>query len=164
MNNQESIENNNINIEEKRKYSLEYFDFLFQNIELFIKNIDIIKSNDKYYNLLGIRCICVLMYTGADTKPITLGDLLLLYINENDYSLDCDCGNKAYIYNFGGSPLSGSIVDWYAKCPKCRKTISKRNYKNDKGRKLFCVNNYKKNEVKSNDINILKELVDKIKK
>lgn len=53
--------------------------------------------------------------------PIYIGTMLKLWANENKWlTYPCECGYKAFIYSFAGSPLSGTTVISY-KCVHCHK-------------------------------------------
>ena len=53
--------------------------------------------------------------------PICIGTMLRLWTNEYKWlTYPCVCGNKAFIYSFAGSPLSGTTSISY-KCVHCHK-------------------------------------------
>lgn len=54
-------------------------------------------------------------------QPIRIGTMLRLWANENKWlTYPCECGHKAFIYSFAGSPLSGTTAISY-KCVYCHK-------------------------------------------
>ena len=54
-------------------------------------------------------------------QPICIGTMLRLWANENEWlTYQCECGHKAFIYSFAGSPLSGTTSISY-KCIHCHK-------------------------------------------
>lgn len=54
-------------------------------------------------------------------QPIFIGTMLRLWANENKWlTYPCECGHKAFIYSFAGSPLSGTTSISY-KCVHCHK-------------------------------------------
>ena len=54
-------------------------------------------------------------------QPICIGTMLRLWANENEWlTYQCECGHKAFIYSFAGSPLSGTTSISY-KCVYCHK-------------------------------------------
>ena len=54
-------------------------------------------------------------------QPIRIGTMLRLWATGNKWlTYSCECGHKAFIYSFVGSPLSGTTVISY-KCVHCHK-------------------------------------------
>ena len=84
-----------------------HLDVLCQNIPLLLANIDTVMQNKEYF-------FCTLPQVFASTAfygpngLIPLGVLLQLW-RDGEMKTECpSCRGDLYIYNFGGSPLSGS--------------------------------------------------------
>lgn len=55
------------------------------------------------------------------SQPIRIGTMLKLWATGNKWlTYPCECGHKAFIYSFAGSPLSGTTAISY-KCVHCHK-------------------------------------------
>ncbi len=93
------------------------------NLELIIANADLIMKRPEFlyirHNWMQIGGI----YVGS--KYIPLGVLLKLWQSDKWIGECPDCGGRAYIYEAGGSPLSGSHYR-HAICPVCRELVNSR--------------------------------------
>lgn len=99
------------NLAEKRIWS-PYID----NIELLYEHRNEILAHKEW----AMATIPLKVYMVC--QPICIGTMLRLWANENEWlTYQCECGHKAFIYSFAGSPLSGTTSISY-KCIHCHKT------------------------------------------
>ena len=85
------------------------------NIELLYKHKEEILAH-KDWAMAAIPLKVYMVY-----QPIRIGTMLRLWENENKWlTYLCECGHKAFIYSFAGSPLSGTTSISY-KCVHCHK-------------------------------------------
>lgn len=98
------------NLTEKRIWS-PYID----NIELLYEHRNEILAHKEW----AMATIPLKVYMVC--QPICIGTMLRLWANENEWlTYQCECGHKAFIYSFAGSPLSGTTSISY-KCIHCHK-------------------------------------------
>lgn len=82
-------------------------DALCQNIPLLLANIDTVMQNKEYFFCTILQVFASTAFYGPN-GPIPLGVLLQLW-RDGEMKTECpSCQGELYIYNFGGSPLSGS--------------------------------------------------------
>lgn len=85
------------------------------NIELLYKHKEEILAH-KDWAMAAIPLKVYMVY-----QPIGIGTMLRLWANGNKWlTYPCECGHKAFIYSFAGSPLSGTTSISY-KCVHCHK-------------------------------------------
>ena len=85
------------------------------NIELLYKHKEEILAH-KDWAMAAIPLKVYMVY-----QPIRIGTMLRLWANGNKWlTYSCECGHKAFIYSFAGSPLSGTTSISY-KCVHCHK-------------------------------------------
>lgn len=85
------------------------------NIELLYKHKEEILAH-KDWAMAAIPLKVYMVY-----QPIRIGTMLRLWANGNKWlTYPCECGHKAFIYSFAGSPLSGTTSISY-KCVHCHK-------------------------------------------
>ena len=83
------------------------------NIELLYKHREEILAR-KYWAMAAIPLKVYMV-----CQPIRIGTMLSLWANGNKWLIyPCECGHKAFIYSFAGSPLSGTTSISY-KCVHC---------------------------------------------
>ncbi len=93
------------------------------NLELIMANADLIMRRPGFFYIRHGWMQIGGIYVGA--KYIPLGVLLKLW-QSGSWIGECpDCGGRAYIYEAGGSPLSGSHY-CHAVCPACREIVNSR--------------------------------------
>jgi hypothetical protein len=108
--------------EMRNKLIDKYRSLLLGNIELLLNRYDFILTEEKYRNLYALSSFSTEMYAGKSCD-LSLGDILALWKNDKNLSIGCTCGSKAYIYHFGGNPMSGVVFHWWAYCPHCSHTL-----------------------------------------
>ena len=107
---------------ETKKIRDERFNLFYPNIPLFWRNREMILKKTRYYSIVAPEDFYGMMYVAAGRLKITLGELLQIWKNEVIFSTECpNCGGKAVVYRFGGSPLSGTIFEKKTICLKCGK-------------------------------------------
>ncbi len=90
------------------------------NLKLILANADLVMERPEFFYIRHSWMQIGGIYVGS--KNIPLGVLLKLW-QSGKWLGDCpDCGGKAYIYEAGGSPLSGSHYR-HAVCPVCREIV-----------------------------------------
>ena len=87
------------------------------HIPLFVEKHEDILQNPRFYSIIAPRSFYEGMFIGSGV--ITLGEMLLLWKNESVFTHECNCGGRAVVYRFVGSPLSGSCVA-FCFCLQCR--------------------------------------------
>lgn len=110
--------------EEKIRREKEIFDSFYPYIPLFWKKKELILKDPRYYSIRTPKFFMGLAYFGG-CNSITLGELLMMWQNENDLVFTCTCGGKSVCFQFGGSPLSGT--EWISQtiCLECEKIDKK---------------------------------------
>jgi hypothetical protein len=107
--------------EDNRKRK-ELFDSFYPYIPLFWANRKMILNEPRYYSIVAPNHFYGAMYICPNNPIVTLGELLRIWENEKLFSIECEeCGGKAVVYRFSGSPLSGSIFERKNICTKCAK-------------------------------------------
>jgi hypothetical protein len=96
------------------------FDSFYPYIPLFWKKKELILKDPRYYSIRTPKFFMGLAYFGG-CNSITLGELFMMWQNENDLIFTCTCGGKTVCFQFGGSPLSGT--EWISQtiCLECEK-------------------------------------------
>ena len=103
--------------ERKRK---EIYDSFYPNIPLFWKNKEMILKEPRYFSIKTPFYFMGAAYIGASTA--TLGELLRIWEYEPVFSTKCTkCGGKSLVFNFSGSPLSGTLGLCENICLECGK-------------------------------------------
>jgi hypothetical protein len=98
--------------EASAKAAEESVKLFYSCIPLFVKKQEVILRNPLFYSVLAPDGFC--------NHRTTLGELLLIWKHEPDFSLECECGGKAVIDHCGGFPSSGTC--WVSGvCLRCGK-------------------------------------------
>lgn len=100
--------------EKERKTEIIWSPYI-DNIELLYKHREeIITRKDWTMAAIPLKVYMV-------SQPIRIGTMLRLWATGNKWlTYPCECGHKAFIYSFAGSPLSGTTAISY-KCVHCHK-------------------------------------------
>jgi hypothetical protein len=107
---------------EKKRIRDERFNLFYPNISLFWDNREMILKEPRYYSIIAPEHFYGMMYVLSGNPKVTLGELLQMWENEEDLSVECNaCGGKSVVYRFGGSPLSGTIFEKKTICLQCGK-------------------------------------------
>ena len=105
--------------EEKARDFKERCDLFYPHIPLFWEKRDIILQEPRFYSIKSPDIFCGGYLIGG--SQITLGEMLKLYQYEPVFSVQCECGGRAFIYYFTGSPLSGSLYRVSYICLRCER-------------------------------------------
>lgn len=92
---------------------------LLENIASLLANKDKILESKRYRNVLVLNSFGGTSLSGPfDNSVITLGEIIKIWDAEPEFSEQCKCGGKSYVYSYGGSPLSGGTARNF-KCIDC---------------------------------------------
>ncbi len=107
--------------EESEEEACKNRQLLCDNIELFLANAELILNTPEYYQIRHSWSYIGSSYIGSRNIPLGL----FLQLWQNDLCLgECPhCNGKAYIFQAGGSILSG-YYHYNAVCPACREIVS----------------------------------------
>ena len=98
---------------------------------------------DPRYNIVRAPIFFMgLAYVGG-RNLITLGELFMMWQNEDDLVFTCTCGGKSVCFKFGGSPLSGT--EWISQtiCLTCFAIDRKGGLRSPLHAKIAVVRKYK---------------------
>lgn len=81
----------------------------YDNIPLFVAKREVILKEKRFNSILSPRYFYEGMFIGG--RVITVGELLFLWEDDDDFYGQCECGGKLIVCYFWGSPLSGSCYN-----------------------------------------------------
>ena len=110
----------------REKVFKEISELFYSNLKLFWEKRDIILKDPRLYSIISPKSFRAGMFIGE--KPITLGEILMLWERESIFSIKCDCGGKAVVYHCAGSILSGTLFSIKSICLQCDKSYDKNSF------------------------------------
>ena len=118
----------------------ELCDLFYSNLKLFWEKREIILKDPRLYSIISPKPFRDGMYIGG--KPITLGEMLMLWKNETVFSLKCDCGGRSVIYYCAGSILTGTVFSIKSVCLQCGKSYAGKSQPCSFGAFFHAINKY----------------------
>ncbi|MDR0332417.1 MAG: hypothetical protein LBI15_03045 [Dysgonamonadaceae bacterium] len=147
-------------IENDREYwrkRQEVFNSFYPHIPLFYECREMILNEPRFYGIRPPYYIMGLAYCGASSA--TLGELLLIWENEETMTFTCECGGKKFCFLFSGSPLSGTQGDSQTICSNCGKWDTKGGASSSLGSKIKARIKYKAIEPRAEKVASYEELI-----